>query len=91
MTALATLAKLLGVRQDLAEDALHSERAARAVLTRRSLLAAAGAMASGTVFGFGSPGRWVIYYPIGTEIQHRGPLVFFYAGLGEPFVFEVQP
>lgn len=52
MSALATLARLLGVRPELAEDALHSERAARAALTRRNLIAAAGAMASGAAFGF---------------------------------------
>jgi hypothetical protein len=51
MTALSTLARMLGVRRDLAEDALHSERAAKAVLSRRSLFAAAGAMASGAAFG----------------------------------------
>lgn len=49
MKALATLAKMLGVPAHQAEDALHSERAARAVLTRRSLFAAAGALAAGSV------------------------------------------
>jgi hypothetical protein len=47
---LAAFAKLLGLPARLAEDALHSERAARAVLTRRNLFAAAGAMAAGSVF-----------------------------------------
>ena len=49
MKALQTLAKMLGVRADLAEDAMHSESAARAALSRRSLFAAGAAMAAGTV------------------------------------------
>lgn len=50
MSALQTLGRMLGVRSDLAEDAMHSERAAKAVLSRRNLFAAAGAMAAGAVF-----------------------------------------
>lgn len=50
MSALRALANMLGVAPRLAEDALHSERAAKAVLSRRNLFAAAGAMAAGTVF-----------------------------------------
>lgn len=50
MSALKTLARMLGVAPRLAEDALHSERAAQAVLSRRNLFAAAGAMAAGAVF-----------------------------------------
>lgn len=49
MSALNALAKMLGVPARLAEDALHSERAARAVLSRRNLFAAAGALAAGSV------------------------------------------
>lgn len=49
-SALKTLASMLGVRSDLAEGAMHSERAAKAVLSRRNLFAAAGAMAAGSVF-----------------------------------------
>jgi hypothetical protein len=59
VSALSTLARLLGVRQDLAEDALHSERAACAALSRRGLLAAAGALATGSVFSFAPAGVWV--------------------------------
>lgn len=60
--ALTKLAGMLGVRPELAEDALHSERAARAVLTRRNLLAAGAALASGAAFSLPVPepeGRWV--------------------------------
>lgn len=39
MNALTTLANMLGIAPRLAEDALHSESAARAVLTRRNLFA----------------------------------------------------
>ena len=49
MSALTTLAKMLGVAPRLAEDCLRSESAARAVLTRRNLFAAAGALAAGSV------------------------------------------
>ena len=55
MTALSTLARLLGIRPELAEDAIRSERAAKVALTRRSLMLSAGAMAAGTVFSFGAP------------------------------------
>lgn len=53
--SLNALARLLGIKPDHAEDALHSERAARAVLTRRNLFAAGGALAAGSVFSFGRP------------------------------------
>jgi hypothetical protein len=46
---------MLGVKQRDAEDALHSERAARAVLSRRDLFAASGALALGTAFSFARP------------------------------------
>jgi hypothetical protein len=45
---------MLGVAPRLAEDVLHSERAAKAVLTRRNLFVAAGAMAAGTVLAPGA-------------------------------------
>lgn len=47
--SLSLLAKILGVPTRLAEDALHSESAARAVLTRRCLFAAGSALAVGSV------------------------------------------
>lgn len=43
MNGLNALARMLGIKPDHAEDALHSERAARAVLTRRQALALAAA------------------------------------------------
>lgn len=58
MTAFDTFARLLGIKPDHAEDALHSERAARAVLTRRNLFAAGGALAAGSVFSFPKPELW---------------------------------
>ena len=51
--SLSRFAKLLGLPTHQAEDALHSERAARAVLSRRSFFAAGGALAAGTAFSFG--------------------------------------
>jgi len=53
--SLAALAKLLGVKRHTAEDALHSERSARAVLSRRELFAAGGALAVGSAFSFLRP------------------------------------
>lgn len=47
--SLQTFAKMLGLPTRLAEDALHSESSARAVLTRRSLFAAGAALAAGSV------------------------------------------
>jgi hypothetical protein len=61
--SLSALARMLGIKTDLAEDALHSERAARAVLTRRNLFAAGGALAAGSVFSFGVPPLgWEAWY-----------------------------
>lgn len=53
MKALERFATMVGLRPDLAEDALHSEGAARAVLSRRNLFAAGAAMAAGSAFSFG--------------------------------------
>jgi hypothetical protein len=53
--SLAKLARLLGVPQYQVEDALHSENAARAVLSRRNFFAASGAMAIGSAFSFAKP------------------------------------
>lgn len=52
---LDALCKLLGIREDQAEDALRSERAAREALTRRSFFGVAGALAAGTAFSFAAP------------------------------------
>ncbi len=52
MSALARFAKLLGLPSHQAEDAMHSERAARAVLSRRSFFAASGALAAASAFSF---------------------------------------
>ena len=50
-----TLAKLLGVPERAAEDALKSEKLAREVLTRRQALNGLAALATGTAFSFGVP------------------------------------
>lgn len=52
---LDALCKLLGIREDQAEDALKSERAARHALSRRSFFGAAGMLTTGTVFSFATP------------------------------------
>lgn len=44
---LDTLARMLGLSRTAAEESLHSERAARHVLTRRDAFGLAGAMCSG--------------------------------------------
>lgn len=49
--ALRAFARLIGVDDDRAEDALHSERVAHHV-TRRGFLGAAAALATGSVFSF---------------------------------------
>lgn len=51
--ALESFARLLGIKDDQAEDALTSERVARHV-TRRGFLGAAGALVGGTLFSFGT-------------------------------------
>jgi hypothetical protein len=50
MRALHRFASLLGLPVHQAEDALYSDRAAKAVLSRRNFFAASGALAAGTVF-----------------------------------------
>ncbi len=45
-------AKLVGVAPRHAEDALHSERAAKATLSRRGMFGASAALAAGVAFGF---------------------------------------
>lgn len=52
-------AKLLGIRHDQAEDALHSERAAKHVVSRRAFFGAGAALATGAIFSF--PGQSVSY------------------------------
>lgn len=61
MKALDSFARMLGLQPRDAEDALHSERAARFVLTRRgflgasALVGAAALLAEGQAFSFASP------------------------------------
>ncbi len=63
MSALLSFAKLLGVAPRLAEDALRSESAARAVLSRRNLFAAGAAMAAGSLLVGG---------PLSLKVFHDG-------------------
>ena len=60
MTWRQTFAKMIGVPEHQAEDALHSERAARATLTRRNLFAGGAALAAGSVFSFPTPAPIVL-------------------------------
>lgn len=55
-------AKLVGVAPRHAEAALHSERVAQGVLSRRAMFSATAALAAGTVFGFPSPEPTVLYF-----------------------------
>jgi hypothetical protein len=55
MTWRQTFAKMIGVPEHQAEDALHSERAAHATLTRRNLFAGGAALAAGSAFSFAAP------------------------------------
>lgn len=60
MTALRTFARLIGLsREDLAEDALRSESAARLTLSRRGLLLGGASLAAGSAFSFGPARLWV--------------------------------
>lgn len=59
LTILATFARLIGVPTRLAEDALHSERAARHTLSRRGMMGALAAMAAGSVVSLPAmPREW---------------------------------
>ena len=51
------LSGMLGIREDQAEDALHSERAANLVLSRRSFFGVSGALIAGTAFAFPTPAK----------------------------------
>ena len=65
-------ARLLGIRIDQAEDALHSERGAKHVVSRRDFFGAAGALTAGTVFSFAAPEPLAIAAPV---IDHlKGPI-----------------
>ncbi len=60
-----TFAKMIGVPEHQAEDALRSERAARATLTRRNLFAGGAALAANSVFSFpAAPAPSVAFPPI---------------------------
>lgn len=52
LATIRQFARMIGVSDENAEEALRSERSAKAILSRRNLFAAAGAMASGVAFGW---------------------------------------
>ena len=54
-TILQRFARLLGVEERHAEDALHSERAAKHVLSRRSFFGVSAAMAGAAAFSIPTP------------------------------------
>lgn len=63
MSGLLTLARMLGVPRRFAEDALRSDSAARAVLSRRNFFAAGAAMAVGSTLVGG---------PLSLHVFHDG-------------------
>lgn len=62
-------AKLLGVRPDQAEDALHSERAAKHILTRRSFLGAGAMLTGGVLFSLPGVAEGVSAEPIAAIVS----------------------
>lgn len=80
MQALHTFAALLGLPRHLAEDALYSERAARALLSRRGLFIGTAALACGSVLAGGplplhvySDGsEWYIGHNLDDAYETRG-------------------
>jgi len=69
---LSEFARLIGVAERHAEDALYSERAAQAALGRRGFLAVGAALVAGTAFSFASmPAER--FFPSGEE---AGTLVY---------------
>ncbi len=71
VSALSTLARMLGLSDEHAEASIHSENAARAVLTRRNLFAAGAALAAGSAFSF-APAvefEWPAAEPTWADIQ----------------------
>jgi hypothetical protein len=64
MNVFAQLARMIGIREDQVDDAITSERAARATLSRRGLLAlgasAGAALVTGTTFSIPEPRMLVL-------------------------------
>lgn len=61
MSIWSDFSKLVGVSPRHAEDALYSERAARATLSRRGMLGASAALAAGVAFGFPTPPKGQVF------------------------------
>ena len=80
--ALSHFAALLGLPAHQAEDALYSERAARAVLSRRHLFAAGAALATGLVlvggplplYVFTDDAEWYVARSLADAYELRGSL-----------------
>lgn len=73
MSVWQDFASLIGVAPRHAEDALHSERCAKATLSRRGMFGASAALAAGVAFGFPEPPK-ILYYD--TEFFSAYPAVF---------------
>lgn len=77
---IAQLARMLGLSPTDAEASMHSERAARAVLTRRNLFAAGAAMATGLVVA-----------EVGGFVAPQWPtLTFCYPPLASPGIIDLE-
>lgn len=93
MKALQRFATMLGIGEHQAEDALHSERAARAVLSRRNLFAAGAAMAAGSAFSFAKPeplGMWITNDPKFLAAWNHPDVIFLARKMLEHFEFMSQ-
>lgn len=64
---LAALAKMLGLSQEHAEASMHSDRAARHVLSRRSAIGVGAALAGGSLFSFLNPYAGYEIWDIATQ------------------------
>lgn len=67
------VARLFGIPLGDAEEALHSERAARVVLSRRSLVGVAAALAAGSAFAFGKVEAKPVVWSDRVWVNQRAP------------------
>ena len=91
LAGIRELAKWLGCRDDQAQDVVKSEPSAKLAMSRRGLFRAAGAVAAGSLFSFGSEPAdayevRLVSYPV---LVTRSPaLVSFSAMLKERYTAE---
>ena len=85
MTMLETFSRLVGVERHNAEDALRSERAGKAVLSRRGFFAAGAALAAGVAFSEGGlPAQALrarVHVPFYDTLVRMGALPLIFPGL----------